>query len=131
MTTRKHTNRTDRLPMNVRGRRPRFFPAPGTDELVSVMLEMASELWTVKERLYAVEQLAQAQGIELGERLEAYQFEPAEQARLETERRRFLGTLFRALDSEYVERRALQAELDLAMRSEQLPAGRDDRSEAA
>ena len=62
-----------KIAMQTRGKRPRFFPGAGTDELVSMLLELSSELWTVKERLYALERAADDAGLDLTRRIEAWQ----------------------------------------------------------
>jgi hypothetical protein len=40
--------------MTPKGIRPNFFDEGAVDRIVTVMLEMMTELWVVKERLYAI-----------------------------------------------------------------------------
>ena len=62
------------LPMDASGRRPAFFGQDGVDQLASMVLELATELWTVKERLYAVESAAEGlMGLPLRKAVEAWQ----------------------------------------------------------
>ena len=67
-----------KIAMQTRGKRPRFFAEAGSDETVSMLLELAAELWTVKERLYALERAAADAGVELTSRIEAWQPSEAE-----------------------------------------------------
>ena len=53
------------LPLDARGRRPAFFDKDGVDQLLSMMLELATEVWVVRERLYRVEAAAEAEGMPL------------------------------------------------------------------
>jgi hypothetical protein len=46
-----------KIRQSVRGKKSKFFKAEGVDELVSVCMTLAEELWVVKERLAAVEAL--------------------------------------------------------------------------
>ena len=56
--TKPATVRKPRIPLSHRGKRPRFFDASGTDELMSMVLELTAELWVVKKRLYLLERVA-------------------------------------------------------------------------
>ena len=91
-----------RIPMSSRGRRQRFFEASGTDELLSMLLELSAELWTVKERLYLLERAALSGGAPLHQLVEAYVPTPAEQSELEAARRRMIETILRSIESREV-----------------------------
>ena len=103
-----------RIKMDSRGRKPRFFPSAGTDETVSILLELAAEIWTVKERLYVVEKAAAEAGLDLSERIEAWQPSEAESADLDAQRQRMLKNLFRSLEHSYVSGAHLREEMDTA-----------------
>ena len=75
-----------------RGKKPRFFDVQGVDELVSITMGLAQELWAVKERLAAIEALGKA-GISTAA-VEAYEFSDAERAALEQERREFIDRIY-------------------------------------
>ena len=75
-----------------RGRQPRFFDVQGVDELVSITMGLAQELWAVKERLAAVEALGTA-GISTAA-VEAYEFSDEERAALNRERREFIDRIY-------------------------------------
>ena len=105
-----------RISMDLRGKRPRFFPNAGSDEMLSMMLELAAELWTVKERLYALERAAEDAGVELTSRIEAWQPDAAESAELDTARQRMIASVLRAVEARHMPghhlRRALDAQAD-------------------
>lgn len=101
-----------RIPMHVRGTKPRFFPAEGADELVSMMLEMATELWAVKERMYALERVVSGAGLDVPQAIEAWQPGAAEQAELAAERERMVQTILRSLEARYVDRSRVQQQID-------------------
>ena len=84
--------------MAAAGRRQTFFKEDGVDQLVSIMLELATELWSVRQRLYIVERAAEGQSRPLHELVEAYQPTPAEQAELEAMRGKMVRELFRVLE---------------------------------
>ncbi len=75
-----------------RGKQPRFFDVQGVDELVSITMGLAQELWAVRERLAAVEALGKA-GISTAA-VEAYEFSEDERAALDRERREFIDRIY-------------------------------------
>lgn len=81
-----------RLKDLTRGKQPRFFDVQGVDELVSITMSLAQELWAVKERLAAVEALGKA-GISTAA-VEAYEFSEEERAALDRERREFIDRIY-------------------------------------
>ncbi len=101
-----------RIETELRGKRPRFFPQAGTDETISMLLEMAAELWTVKERLYALERSAAAAGLELTPRIEAWQPNAAEAEELDAERQRMIASILRAIEARHVPGAHLRRALD-------------------
>ena len=81
-----------RLKDLTRGRQPRFFDVQGVDELVSITMGLAQELWAVKERLAAVEAIGKA-GISAAA-VEAYEFSEEERAALDRERKEFIDRIY-------------------------------------
>lgn len=75
-----------------RGKQPRFFDVQGVDELVSITMGLAQELWAVKERLAAVEALG-GSGISASA-VEAYEFSKEERAALDRERKEFIDRIY-------------------------------------
>lgn len=82
----------------VRGKQARFFSAQGVDELVSISMALAQELWVLKERQVAYEEAAARNGLRLD--VEQHEFSPETQARLDAERAAFLDRIFFTLREE-------------------------------
>ena len=82
-------------------RRPAFFDQEGVDQLLSIVLELAAELWTVRERLFVLEALSEARGRPMREAIEEYELSEAQQAELAAMRRRMTETLFRTLGRDH------------------------------
>jgi len=76
----------------VRGKKHRFFDAQGVDELVSISMALAQELWVVKERQVALEQAAAKQGLVLKDAAEELSAE--QMAKLDAERAAFIDRIF-------------------------------------
>lgn len=81
-----------RLKDLTRGKQPRFFDVQGVDELVSITMGLAQELWAVKERLAAVEALGGARISSAA--VEAYEFSEEERAELDRERKEFIDRIY-------------------------------------
>ena len=105
-----------RIAMESEGKRPKFFPESGADETVSMMLELMSELWVVRERLFALEKVAAEQGVELTQGIESWRPDADEAAALDAERQRFIRSVMRSLDAEHVQGLHLRRALDEAAR---------------
>jgi hypothetical protein len=88
------------LPRDASGKRPVFFEQDGVDQLVSMVLELATELWVVKERLYAVEAVADERGLNLRSGVEGWVANEAQATELAAMRARMLSDLFRTLNRE-------------------------------
>ena len=85
------------LPLDAQGRRPAFFDKDGVDQLVSVVLELATELWVVRERLFRVESAAADQGMPLRSLVETRALSPEEDAELAQMRAAMTENMFRVL----------------------------------
>ena len=83
-----------RIRDTVRGEPQRFFDAQGVDELVSISMALAQELWTVKERMVVMEAAASAKGVLLSEEIEQHQLTDAQQAKLDADRAAFIDRIF-------------------------------------
>ncbi len=104
-----------RIPTEVRGKRPNFFPEAGTDELVSMLLELTSELWVVKERLYALEKVADQAGLNLSGRIEGWRPSEKEGQELDEARAALLANLLRSTKARHVPSAHLRRALDASM----------------
>lgn len=103
--------RQPRIPMNHRGKRPRFFSSSGTDELMSMVLELTAELWVVKKRLYLLERVAGQAGVPLTPQIEAYELDEGEVAELDARRSLLISTVLRSLEVDPVERGRMREEM--------------------
>ncbi|MBT8422222.1 MAG: hypothetical protein KJP03_03795 [Gammaproteobacteria bacterium] len=103
-----------RIKMQSEGKRPRFFPESGADEMMSMMLELMSEVWVLKERVYAVEQVAAENGLYLPAGVEAWQPTEAQAAKLAAERDVFISGVTRSLAANNVPGLHLRRSLDAA-----------------
>jgi len=70
-----------RLPRQTKGKRPGFFEDPATDQMMTFVLELATELAVVRERLDTVECLLDRQGNVTREDIESYEPSPEEEQR--------------------------------------------------
>ena len=100
------------LAMDASGRRHAFFTQDGVDQLVSISLELAAELWTVRERLYVLECVMAEEGIPLRDKIEAYELNETERSELAETRTRMLNEIFRTLGREHRPARDAHTEVD-------------------
>jgi hypothetical protein len=70
------------------------------DRIVDIVVTLASEVWSLRERIAALEAIGIRQGSLSGGELDAYEFSPEEATRLASERRDFMENLFRALQEQ-------------------------------
>ncbi|HEX8756115.1 MAG TPA: hypothetical protein VF745_07240 [Steroidobacteraceae bacterium] len=84
-------------PLDTSGPRQRFFETESVDHLVTMVLELAAEVWAVRERLYIVEKEAARLGLPLGSAVEGHTLSPEEQAELAGMRRRMLANILRTV----------------------------------
>lgn len=89
------------LPLDAAGRRPAFFSQDGVDQLASMVLELATELWTLKERLYVLESAAEQHGLPLRATIEGWTPTAADESELASQRAALLGNLFRTLGRDH------------------------------
>ena len=90
----KATKSNTKLRYGVKGKQLRFFDAQGVDELVSIAMTLAQELWVVKERLATVEAAAAKKGVILGDEIEGLQFTPEQRATLDAEKEAYIDRVF-------------------------------------
>lgn len=88
------------LPMQAAGKRSHFFDNEGTDHLLAMVMELSSQLWVIRERLFALESVIAQSDEELPRKVETWEASPAEAAKLAEMRKSFLSELFRTLDIE-------------------------------
>jgi len=89
------------LPLEASGRRPAFFDEPGMDQLLSMVLELAAELWVVRERVFLLEAVLTQQGVAAADAIESYLPTDAEKAVLAKMRAEATANIFRTLNREH------------------------------
>jgi hypothetical protein len=96
-----------RRPMRrtIRGGRPYFFSDPAIDKILAMVVVLGSEVWTLRERLAALEAIQVRQGSLASGELDAHDFSPEDEARLAGERKEFIDSLFRVLQVQVEEPR--------------------------
>ncbi len=107
----QHTPRRPRVPLAHRGKRPRFFAGSGTDELMSMVLELTAELWVIRKRLYLLERVAGQAGVPLTPGIEGYELSPDEVAELDQRRQQLIAAVLRSLETDSTERRHIRDEM--------------------
>ena len=93
----------------IRGGRPYFFADPAIDKILNMVVVLASEVWTLRERLAAMEALQVRQGSLGAGEIDAFDFGPEDDARLAGERKEFIDGLFRVLQEQVEEAKARAA----------------------
>lgn len=86
--------------MQAAGRRSTFFEQEALDHIVTMMVELSTELWVTRERLYAVEAVLGAADPSFGESIARWEPDASQAAELAAMRTRMLGEVFRALEIE-------------------------------
>ena len=93
---------TDKPTQNqIKGRNPHFFPDPNIDRLLSMMMEMASEVSVMRDRLDTHERLAASKGLYTEDDIEAFRPNEDEAQAREEWRGKFLDRILKALYAEY------------------------------
>jgi hypothetical protein len=86
------------LPLDAAGRRPAFFSEDGVDQILTMVLELATELWVLRERVYVIEAAAAEHGLPLKPAVETYTLSPEQRAELAGMRATMMDQLFRTLN---------------------------------
>ena len=84
----------------IRGGRSYFFQDPATDKVLNMVVTLASEVWTLRERLAAMEAISVRQGALSATELDDFEFTPEQDARLALDRKDFIENLFRVLQEQ-------------------------------
>ena len=89
------------LPLDTKGKRPAFFEDPAIDCVMTALLEVMAENWTLKERLLAMEKALVSQGSLAPDSIEKVEWSEAEIAEHAAMRQQSLQDAFRALNSRF------------------------------
>jgi len=73
---------------HAKGKRPQFSDTPGVDQVMSMVMVLASELCVVRDRLDAIERVASAKGLDLAAEIDRL---PLDQVALEAREARRQG----------------------------------------
>jgi hypothetical protein len=79
---------------HARGKRPEFYETPGLDQAMSIIMVLASELSTLRDRLDSAERVAKANGLDLAAGIETLVLDQDALEEREARRQDFLGRLF-------------------------------------
>lgn len=96
-----------RKPMRrtIRGGRPYFFGDPAIDKVLNMVVVLGSEVWTLRERLAALEAIQIRQGGLAAGEVDAHEFSAEDEAKLAAQRKEFIDSLFRILQEQVEESR--------------------------
>ena len=86
-----------RIPRKRRGERHQFFDADGVDEVLSCVLRLTSEVSALSERLYLVERVLEARGLDVANEVESYTLTDIDETHLSAERQRLIETVLAQL----------------------------------
>lgn len=100
------------MPLNSKAKRPAFFADSAVDQMMSMMLEMMTEIWVVKERVYALEQVLNDEGLSVSDKISNRQLTDEQVGELEAARGKFIQSIMRSLEGNFVERAEMQQEID-------------------
>jgi hypothetical protein len=89
------------LPVDAAGRRPAFFAQDGVDQILTMVLELATELWVLRERVFVIEAVAAEHGLPLKATVEGYALTEAQRAELAGMRAEMMNQLFRTLNQDH------------------------------
>ena len=83
-----------------KGKRSVFFEDPAVDHLMSMVLALGSDLWSLRERVYVLESVAESKGILLSEDVEGFELTQAQQQELADMRQEFIDRMMFVLKEE-------------------------------
>jgi hypothetical protein len=89
------------LPVDAAGRRPAFFSPDGVDQILTMVLELATELWVLRERVFVIEAVAAEHGLPLKSAVESYALSEAQRTELAGMRAEMMNQLFRTLNQDH------------------------------
>ena len=80
--------------------------------MMTMMLELMSELWVVKERVNTLEKVLSNNELNVAEEIETCQLNTEEKTELEEARQRFVSTVLRSLEAEFASPASLNSKID-------------------
>ena len=88
------SNDENKLRYSVRGKKSRFFESDGVDELVSICMSIAQELWVVKEELAMIKNLTINKGLITKKDLDNFKFTTRQKEDLNKDNKEFIDRVF-------------------------------------
>ncbi len=89
-----------KLPMQPSGKRSYFFEHESLDHMMTMIIELASELAITRERVFALESVLSRTQTNLVDEVESWEANEVEAEKLEAIRMRMLNEIFRTLGIE-------------------------------
>lgn len=86
------------LPLETNAKRPQFFDNDSGDIHTSMILELMAELWTIKERVYVLEQVLSSHDNSVKQQVENYHPSPEQTVELEAKRGVFIQNIMRSVE---------------------------------
>lgn len=83
-----------------KGKRQQFFSDPAIDHMAAITLSLASEFWSLRERVYVLETLAEQSGTFSRSAVESYELSETERSELDHLRQEFMERLLFVLREE-------------------------------
>ncbi len=87
-----------------KGRNPHFFDDPNIDRLISMVMELASELSVTRDRLDSHQRILEKKGIFISDEIDKFDPSPEELKSREEWRSKFLDRVLNALYTKYDEK---------------------------
>lgn len=108
---------------HARGKRPEFYETPGLDQAMSMIMVLASELSTLRDRLDSAERVARDNGLDLAAGIEALELDQQALEEREEWRQGFLSRLFHLTTKEAAEAAEAQTAEAYRQTIEEVAAG--------
>lgn len=108
---------------HARGKRPEFFETPGLDQAMSMIMVLASELSTLRDRLDSAERVASANGLDLAAGIENLELDQQALEDREAWRQGFLSRLFHLTTKQAAEAAEVQTAEGYRKTIEEVAAG--------
>ena len=89
------------VPESPTGRREAFFETDAIDQLVTMILEVATDHWVLRERVFVLEKAAEQLGIPLREAVEAYEPSAEDQHILAAQRKALIENIMRSVNRQH------------------------------
>jgi len=87
-----------RISRSAKGPRPAFFAGePGADQLLGMLLAVASEVAVLRERMDTIEQIAAARGVSIAAEIEAFEPTIADRERREAWRQQYMQRILQGV----------------------------------